>query len=105
MTAAAIESTPFLGHKGAFDASFYGLTNHGNHPLSEFFPKKFGVPFLDQINYDQYPDFFDAQINDSVDLRSFRPISALCSKNNPRNINYDTFVKSPKNSLFLDGRG
>jgi len=27
-------------------------------------------------------------IYDSVDLRSFRPISALCSKNNPRNINY-----------------
>ena len=27
-------------------------------------------------------------IYDSVDLRSFRPISALCSKNNPRNIKY-----------------
>ena len=25
---------------------------------------------------------------DFADLRSFRPISALCSKNNPRNINY-----------------
>jgi len=31
-------------------------------------------------------------INDSVDLRSFRPISALCSKNNPRNINYMSAV-------------
>ena len=32
--------------------------------------------------------FFFIMIYDSVDLRSFRPISALCSKNNPRNINY-----------------
>ncbi|NOR25352.1 MAG: hypothetical protein GQ542_13380 [Desulforhopalus sp.] len=27
-------------------------------------------------------------INEPVDLRPFRPISALCEKNNPRNINY-----------------
>jgi hypothetical protein len=63
VAAATIKSTSFFGHEGTFSARFYGFTNHGNHPLSEFFPKKFGVPSLDQIYYDRYPDFFDVQFS------------------------------------------
>jgi len=40
---------------------------------------------------------------DSVDLRSFRPISALCSKNNPQNINYmpEAFGELSRTVIFF----
>ena len=62
-----------------FEAYSAGIEKHGLNPLAV---KAMAEAEVD-ITYQK-----SKNIDESVDLRPFRPISSLCEKNNPRNIKH-----------------